>query len=384
LGVSIGNHNLVGVDGVTLNNELLPGRVIPSDFARRTHDDLASVTFLLDAPAKVDTAFVPSYRARHEFSKADTAYRASAEMDTFLTGSAKPIWFYRRHGKELSSSNLVMKLDLHEPQRKSYCMFGLVAGQANFDNRCRERDHSVMDFFNSISPQGDYGKQLEPAFVTDPQGDDWFMGMRYESTSIQYPVLTESHVGSEDWASMFQNLVDIGRTDDALALASKLLNPYERAAEKWGTEEDRRNASRFPERFEWGDFDRHGVIGAIYPYANPYSKRLEFFRLVALGSDQRYWYFPIDQKDNAYWEYLGVELPSEAQALSPFKVWQSDEAGAVIGDVYVRVNSQLREAEYFKLEKLNADGRYGPLPTNRTNDGHWTYLGTDLPIPAIP
>ncbi|RZI58137.1 MAG: hypothetical protein EOP37_17100 [Rubrivivax sp.] len=60
----------------------------------------------------------------------------------------------------------------------------------------------------------------------------------------------------------------------------------------------------------WGTTDRHGVVGDLYIYANPYTRTVEYFRLKSLGSDGRYWYFPTDGKDNAWWTSLGTDLPT--------------------------------------------------------------------------
>ncbi|WP_414439184.1 DUF3472 domain-containing protein [Burkholderia sp. 22PA0106] len=60
----------------------------------------------------------------------------------------------------------------------------------------------------------------------------------------------------------------------------------------------------------WGDYDRQGKIGSIFKYQNPYSHKTEYFKLKALGSDNRYFYFPTNETDNTYWQYLGTTEPS--------------------------------------------------------------------------
>jgi len=68
---------------------------------------------------------------------------------------------------------------------------------------------------------------------------------------------------------------------------------------------------------DWGSNDRHGQVGDIYVYDNPYNHEVEFFRLTRLGSDQRYWYFPTDKRDNYFWTYLGTSLPTIEEAVGP-------------------------------------------------------------------
>lgn len=223
------------------------------------------------------------------------------------------------------------------------------------------------------APGIDWWESSHQTLFTDADGNNWVMGHWFEDQAGVRYFLSES--SELDWP--FHSI--LGKHDAALALAKMLLNPYVLAAEKWGTEEERLRASRSPDEFDWGDLDRRGVIGSIYPYANPYSRTLEFFRLVGLGRDGRYWYFPTNQKDNRYWEYLGTQLPSARETLTSVKAWRAWDEDAKIGDVYVFPNPASKETEYFRLEQLDDNGRYGAFPTQRTNDRHWTYLGTDLP-----
>ena len=60
----------------------------------------------------------------------------------------------------------------------------------------------------------------------------------------------------------------------------------------------------------WGDNDRKAKLGDVFVYANPYSKRTEYFKLKALGADGRYWYFPTNGGNNAYWTFAGTIRPS--------------------------------------------------------------------------
>ncbi|WP_377159552.1 hypothetical protein ACFJIX_09885 [Roseateles sp. UC29_93] len=60
----------------------------------------------------------------------------------------------------------------------------------------------------------------------------------------------------------------------------------------------------------WGENDFRGTVGDVFIHANPYSNRVEYFRLKALDSDQRYWLLPRDAGDTFWWTYLGTDLPT--------------------------------------------------------------------------
>lgn len=60
----------------------------------------------------------------------------------------------------------------------------------------------------------------------------------------------------------------------------------------------------------WGENDFRGTIGEVFIHANPYSNRVEYFRLKALDSGQRYWLLPRDAGDTFWWTYLGTDLPT--------------------------------------------------------------------------
>jgi hypothetical protein len=53
---------------------------------------------------------------------------------------------------------------------------------------------------------------------------------------------------------------------------------------------------------EWGSNRNTGVPGSIYKYNNPYSRKVDFFRL----KTSSYWYYPTDKTSNDKWEYLGT------------------------------------------------------------------------------
>ncbi|WP_155639842.1 DUF3472 domain-containing protein [Burkholderia cepacia] len=125
----------------------------------------------------------------------------------------------------------------------------------------------------------------------------------------------------------------------------------------------------------WGDYDRQGKIGSIFQYQNPYSHQTEYFKLVALGSDNRYWYFPINQTSNTYWQYLGTLEPFYNGPAS--HVWGENDRLGTIGDTYAyTLNAGI--TWYFRLSALSGDKRYWYFPTTPTNNGYWQYLGANI------
>ncbi|MGR5187753.1 hypothetical protein ACPV3S_20350 [Photobacterium damselae] len=120
--------------------------------------------------------------------------------------------------------------------------------------------------------------------------------------------------------------------------------------------------SRATPVYEWGGNDRKGNIGDIYKYNNPYSNKIEFFKLKSLGSDQKYWYFPTDQRDNQYWEFIG-----------PYE-WGINDRKGNIGDIYVYNNPYNGDQELFKLTNLGQDGRYWYFPTDKSDNTYWNYF----------
>jgi hypothetical protein len=125
----------------------------------------------------------------------------------------------------------------------------------------------------------------------------------------------------------------------------------------------------------WGDYDRQGKVGSIFRYQNPYSGRTEYFELVALGSDNRYWYFPVNETSNDYWQYLGTVEPFYNGPA--FHVWGENDRLGTIGDTYIyTLNAGI--TWYFRLSALGADKRYWYFPTTPTNNSFWQYLGTNI------
>lgn len=132
----------------------------------------------------------------------------------------------------------------------------------------------------------------------------------------------------------------------------------------------------------WRSPDTSARVGDVFAYHNPYSRKVEYFRL----SKPTYWYFPIDGRSRGEWAYLGDQSSMNAafskagekafeQAVARWHrqgsvlEWSYDNRGT-IGDIY-----RLKHAgrvDYFALRKPT----YWYFPSNQTSNGDWTYLGT--------
>ncbi len=165
---------------------------------------------------------------------------------------------------------------------------------------------------------------------------------------------------SNYWPWIVKTLIDKGLRADAILLSQKVLG-----APNWGTN------------------GRVAEVGQIFVYDNPYTHKVEFFRLASLAKGAQYGYFPINQRDNENWEYLGTTLPNIEQATTPIKVWGTNDRRGVHGDIFIYNNPYTRTVEYFRLVALDGDGRYSYFPTNQRDNSHWKYLGTDLPTRAL-
>lgn len=126
--------------------------------------------------------------------------------------------------------------------------------------------------------------------------------------------------------------------------------------------------------FDWHDNDRKGTIGNLYQYNNPYNNQTEYFMLKALGSDQRYWYFPTDKTNNTYWVYLGTDKArslAEIKSLKSYKTWDSKNHQGVKGDTYIYFNPYNNDIELFTL---NTTGFYWHFPADKRNNTYWTFV----------
>ncbi|MGY4532398.1 hypothetical protein ACVW0Y_001522 [Pseudomonas sp. TE3786] len=202
-----------------------------------------------------------------------------------------------------------------------------------------------------------------PIFAGDSGGGIFF---RMPNQTLRFfGVVSSVYVhtrASRHWPWVVQTLIDKGLRDDAISLSKKVLGIG-----------------------DWGSNDRRGQVGQIYVYDNPYTHKIEYFRLASVDSSGRYGYFPINKKDNEYWEYLGTTLPDFEQATTPLGVWGANDKHGTLGDIYIYNNPYSRQVEYFRLTNLGSDGRYWYFPINQKDNEYWKYLGTDLPTqPADP
>jgi len=135
----------------------------------------------------------------------------------------------------------------------------------------------------------------------------------------------------------------------------------------------------YTELHYWGENDRAGNIDDLYTYDNPYSNTTEYFGLIRLGSDNKYWYFPIDKTNNYHWIFLGDTSPQQARSqFNKFlskRRWDENDRKGNIGSDYVYANPYNHDIEVFTLKALGNDGRYWYFPTDKSNNYYWTYKG---------
>jgi hypothetical protein len=131
----------------------------------------------------------------------------------------------------------------------------------------------------------------------------------------------------------------------------------------------------------WDDYGQKGKIGTIFKYENPSSNRTEYNKLIALGSDGRYGYFPTDENNNFSWEYLGTNEPFYNGP--PVHVWGENDRMGTIGDIYAETLSA-GTTLYFRLVSVGPDKRYWYLPSTPTDNAYWQYLGTNMGKVAAP
>lgn len=123
---------------------------------------------------------------------------------------------------------------------------------------------------------------------------------------------------------------------------------------------------------------RRGTVGAVYAYDNPYTQQREYFQL----KTSNYGYFPINQKHNRHWEYLGnaqgieqvMHTQDDAVLDAAVKQWWRKDyifywgEGGTSGQP-----GQLYKGggDYFMLKTWS----YWYYPTNRADNGYWKVLG---------
>jgi hypothetical protein len=59
--------------------------------------------------------------------------------------------------------------------------------------------------------------------------------------------------------------------------------------------------------------------------------------------------------------------------------WDDYDRKGKIGSIYKYQNPYTQKTEYFKLQWVDAGGRYGYFPIDGTNNAYWQYLGTTEP-----
>ncbi|CAB5496206.1 Lipoprotein, ToxR-activated gene, TagA [Bathymodiolus thermophilus thioautotrophic gill symbiont] len=127
----------------------------------------------------------------------------------------------------------------------------------------------------------------------------------------------------------------------------------------------------------WNEHERKGNIGDLYIYANPYNNTTEYFGLMQLGADHKYWYFPSDKTHNYYWVYLGDTTATNARnrfdVILRMNKWGQNDRKGKIGDDYVHVNYHNNSIEVFTLKALYSDERYWYFPSEKNNNYCWKY-----------
>ncbi|MGR6831016.1 anthrax toxin-like adenylyl cyclase domain-containing protein [Aliivibrio wodanis] len=101
---------------------------------------------------------------------------------------------------------------------------------------------------------------------------------------------------------------------------------------------------------QWSDSGK-GIIGDIYIYDNPYTKKTEVFRL----KTSNYGFLPTNRSSNDNWDFIGPKNWAE--------IGNKD-------DIYIYENPYNNSIDFFKLK--NDPSQY--FPTDRTSDSNWDYL----------
>lgn len=116
-------------------------------------------------------------------------------------------------------------------------------------------------------------------------------------------------------------------------------------------------------------FNDSASAGEVFVYDNPYTKTVDYFAAKATGG---YWYFPIDQRDNNWWVFLGHDFPTQSNARS----WAATGYSQV-GDLYEYRNPHRHTIDYFKARRAGYYAREKQwFPTNQASNAYWEYVGT--------
>ncbi|UXH78013.1 hypothetical protein [Roseateles amylovorans] len=143
---------------------------------------------------------------------------------------------------------------------------------------------------------GDRGGGL---FAIDAAGTEWLVGT-VSGARLQTRL-------SAHWPWVFRTLLQHGLRADAIDLARSVL----------GTG-------------AWAAQDPYATEGDIYLGEHPVSGQIEFFRLIRRDGDGGYGAFPIDQRDNAWWAFLGTRLPDRRQVIQGMKATGAPSGTAAI------------------------------------------------------
>ncbi|GAB3366497.1 hypothetical protein GCM10027431_08560 [Lysobacter rhizosphaerae] len=131
-----------------------------------------------------------------------------------------------------------------------------------------------------------------------------------------------------------------------------------------------------------------GLLGSIYTIYNTWIGKREYFRLANLSHGDppspAYWYFPTNEHDNSYWQYLGNTAPTSVCGTafrSQMNIWDArhlnygvslgDFAKAKAGDKFFIYNSFINRVEYFTFLDPYGTGFYWYFPVDGASDNFW-------------
>ncbi|MCC8363920.1 SGNH/GDSL hydrolase family protein [Lysobacter sp. A6] len=196
---------------------------------------------------------------------------------------------------------------------------------------------------------------------------------------ISAPWLPTCAPGNRDHRAFFDDLHPSGYLHQMLGQASydfvyESLNGGQCAVHSWGND-------TWPARGQ--PAVRRGLLGSVHRYDNPYNRQREYFRLVNTGGDGAYWYYPIEKRDNHYWEYIGTTPPKHCGTAfrAAMNLWDArlpsggvatgDFTRAKRGDRFVYVNPYINQVEYFTFLDPNNNGAFWYFPIDGVSNNRW-------------